>query len=191
MKKSFLEQHKLNIESFGFWDSLPKSTLLFFIEDSFRTEVIREFKVVDIVLNNKDEVMIKWVKRLLPLTDSDLEQIFNRKINTEKEDDNLSSDETCTIDFSERKGFLNRHAVPLPNETSKIKIIHKDYPKEEVLICEWIPFNKDNHTEKVMPDPDYLGTATVIEGEFQGIGFHAWNQHDSEFIWYAPVIENI
>jgi hypothetical protein len=36
-------------------------------------------------------------------------------------------------------------------------------------------------------DEGYLGTAKVIKGRYVGIGFHAWEQNNSEFIWYAVV----
>jgi len=38
-----------------------------------------------------------------------------------------------------------------------------------------------------MAGEGYLGTVKVIEGRYVGIGFHAWEQNNSEFIWYAVV----
>ena len=38
-----------------------------------------------------------------------------------------------------------------------------------------------------MPCEGYLGTAKVIEGRYTGIGFHAWEQNDSEFIFHKKL----
>lgn len=73
---------------------------------------------------------------------------------------------------SEKKeGFLNRHLDGLPKETINIIILNDNIE----LLCEWIPCIKNN---------GYLGTSTVIKGKYKGIGFHAWEQNELEFIYY-------
>lgn len=54
------------------------------------------------------------------------------------------------------------------------------------MLCEWLPFN----CEPILGDDNiksngYLGTAKVIDDTFNGIGFHAWENNDSEFIYYT------
>lgn len=88
-----------------------------------------------------------------------------------------------------REGFKNRHIESLPDYNCVIEIVHKDIDGEHIYKCNWKPFNKNDYQEHLMPDVGYLGTATVIEGPFTGIGFHAWEQNDSEFV-YCKVISD-
>lgn len=88
---------------------------------------------------------------------------------------------------SQKQGYLNRHTDGLPKEKCLIKIITNDIEGEHIFLCEWIPFNESDYIGKVKPNEGFLGTATVIDGKFTGIGFHAWDQNDSEFIWYQIV----
>jgi hypothetical protein len=86
-------------------------------------------------------------------------------------------------------GFQNRHIVPLPTEPAIIKIIHGEHA-EIVLLCEWIPFKKENYSEINMPSDAYLGTANVIAGKLKGKGigsFHAWSVNNDEFVYYSVV----
>lgn len=89
--------------------------------------------------------------------------------------------------LSQKKEFLNRHTDSLPKENCKILIIKKDTDGEHTFICEWNPFDKNKYSEHDMPCEGYLGTAKVIEGRYTGIGFHAWEQNDSEFIFYKKL----
>ncbi len=79
MKKSFLEIHKEKMDVLGFWDEQYKSTLLLSIEHTYRTEVIREWGVSDVVMNG-DKVLVKWFKRHIPLTDEQLKEKYGRSI---------------------------------------------------------------------------------------------------------------
>lgn len=85
--------------------------------------------------------------------------------------------------FEQKEGFLNRHINGLPDSICQIWIL-KD---NEVYLCTWFPFDESEYSEKTMPPKEYLGTAEVIEGEYKGIGFHAWKHDDIEFVWYAVV----
>ena len=75
----------------------------------------------------------------------------------------------------------------LPNKECIINIIHKDIDGEHEHLCEWKPFNKSEYTSANMPGEGYLGTATVIKPPFEGIGFHAWEQNNSQFIYYKII----
>jgi len=86
-----------------------------------------------------------------------------------------------------KEGFLNRHIVGLPKEICNIEIIYKDTFETEVVLCEWKPFNPNNYKPENMPAKGYLGTCIEISGKFIGIGHHAWEQNDSEFIYYKII----
>lgn len=87
----------------------------------------------------------------------------------------------------QRKGFINRHIDGLPKKIVTIKVVTEDYDGEHIDTCEWKPFDPKNYVGIQMPGEGYLGTATVIEGQYPGIGFHAWEQNNSEFVYYAIV----
>lgn len=87
----------------------------------------------------------------------------------------------------QRYGFLNRYLTKLPDHKCNIKVIVKDYNCEYIHLCEWKPFDKSQYTGSKLPSKGYLGTATVIEGKYIGIGFHAWEQNNSEFVYYQLV----
>lgn len=86
--------------------------------------------------------------------------------------------------LSNYNGWLNRHETNLPKEPKEIAIIKVDSKHWELLVCDWIPFKKElqtNPNSKKYVD-GYLGTAYTKKEPV--IGFHAWNQNDSEFVWY-------
>jgi hypothetical protein len=58
-------------ESLGFWDDIYVSIIKTMIEGSYKTSIIREYSVADLVLNG-DKMLIKWEKRFRPLTDEEL-----------------------------------------------------------------------------------------------------------------------
>ncbi len=86
-----------------------------------------------------------------------------------------------------RKGFKNRHTDGLPTEKVNMKVVTNDVDGEYIMLCEWKPFNKEDYSESNIPAKGYLGTVTVIEEQFRGIGFHAWEQNNSEFVYYSIV----
>lgn len=79
MEKSFLQIHQENMETLGFWDQQYKSTILLSIEHTYKTEVIREWGVSDMVMNG-DKVLVKWYKRHIPLTDTELRDKYGRNV---------------------------------------------------------------------------------------------------------------
>ena len=88
----------------------------------------------------------------------------------------------------QREGFVNRHTEGLPDKKCLIMVVTKGFSGEHISLCEWKPFDKSQYTETTIPAEGYLGTATTIDGEYKGIGFHAWEQNNSEFVWYKPVV---
>ena len=84
--------------------------------------------------------------------------------------------------------FVSRNHVPLPLEECKIKAIVYDYKGDATIYtCLWKPFNPSNYPPNRMPSKGYLGTASVIEGDATGIGFHCWEQNNSEFLYYSLI----
>lgn len=87
-----------------------------------------------------------------------------------------------------RPGYKNRHVDGLPDKPCYMQIIDSD---GNIYLCEWEPFDEskfkmENYKPgKPTPGHGYLGTAKVIGGQHKGIGFHAWDQNDHEFIYYS------
>jgi len=89
--------------------------------------------------------------------------------------------------LQQRDGFVNRHTNSLPKEMCIMKVVTKDVDGEHIHLCEWKPFDKNQYMKIDLPCEGYLGTAKVIQGRYTGIGFHAWEQNNSEFVWYIVV----
>lgn len=89
--------------------------------------------------------------------------------------------------LEQREGFVNRHIYGLPEKITTMKVVTKDIDGEHIYLCEWDPFDKSQYSKDNMPADGYLGTAKVIEGRYSGIGFNAWEQNNSEFIWYVVI----
>ena len=80
-----------------------------------------------------------------------------------------------------KHNFLDRSKSGLPIEKCKVEIIvTSKIAGDELFRCMWIPYDENLNP----PKPGYLGTARITRGDFQGIGFHAWEQNESEFIYY-------
>ena len=86
--------------------------------------------------------------------------------------------------LEQKEGFINRHINGLPNKITTMEVVIKDINGEHIYLCKWKPFKKYQYSKENMPDDGYLGTAKVIKGTYKGIGFHAWEQNNSEFVWY-------
>lgn len=76
-EKSFLEIQQDTMETLGFWSEIYKSTLMKNTELMYKTEIIREWGITDIVLND-NKFLIKWDKRVFPLTDEYLKEKYGR-----------------------------------------------------------------------------------------------------------------
>lgn len=90
--------------------------------------------------------------------------------------------------LANRKGFINRHIEGMPKQRCKVKVVTNDVDRENIFICEWEPLDKSMRGEDYA-QKGYLGTVKIIEGRYKGIGFHAWEHSNSEFVWYA-VLDN-
>lgn len=62
-KTDFLERHKDNLQLFGFWNEMYKSTVIAAIEVKFKAEITAEYQITDIVMNG-EKVLVKWSKRM-------------------------------------------------------------------------------------------------------------------------------
>ena len=91
--------------------------------------------------------------------------------------------------LGKRKGFINRHIEGMPKQQCKVKVVTNDVGCENIFICEWEPFDRLRHRENYA-ERGYLGTVKIIEGRYKGIGFHAWEHSNSEFVWYAVLDNN-
>lgn len=89
--------------------------------------------------------------------------------------------------LSKRTGFENRHITALPNKITDITIVINDVSGEHLVRCKWHPFNKSKYSNECMPSDGYLGTARGVNLMFNGLGFHAWEQNNSEFIYYSII----
>lgn len=83
------------------------------------------------------------------------------------------------------RGYISRKATPMPDYVCPIYVLKKSENKWEEYLCEWVPTQALKAPEEA--SEGYLGTASVISGQFKGIGFHAWEQNNSEFIYYRLV----
>lgn len=74
-KNTLLQLHEQKAENLGFWDEIYFSVLLKGIERMFTRDVIREYYVADLILRG-NKTLIKWEKRFHPLTEDELQQIY-------------------------------------------------------------------------------------------------------------------
>lgn len=74
---NFLEIHKNSMENLGFWEETYKKSAIQMLENGYKTEVIREWEISDLVTNG-DKILIKWTKRYRPLTDEQLKEKYGR-----------------------------------------------------------------------------------------------------------------
>lgn len=75
---SFLSLHKEEMELSGFWSEEYKSSVLKNIELRYTTDVIRYWRIADLVVNG-DKVLLKMTKRFTPLTDEQLINDYGRQ----------------------------------------------------------------------------------------------------------------
>lgn len=73
----FLEIHQKSMETLGFWDEAYKKVVIGMIENGYKTEVIKDWCISDLVING-DKILIKWNKRYRPLTEEELKEKYGR-----------------------------------------------------------------------------------------------------------------
>ena len=50
--------------------------------------------------------------------------------------------------------------------------------------ADWRPFTFDDYNEENLPPPNFMGTATIKEGTLKGVGMHAYQHTNEEFVFY-------
>ena len=73
----FIKAHQQGMETLGFWTEEYRQTTLRVMEQQYKTEIVREWCIVDFVANG-DKVLIKWKKRFQPLSDEELKDKYSR-----------------------------------------------------------------------------------------------------------------
>ncbi len=74
----FLELHKDGLQHLGFWQEGYKETLLKSAEQNYRTEIIRDYTITDIIFKDNNKFLMKWVKRFKSLTKEELKEQYGR-----------------------------------------------------------------------------------------------------------------
>lgn len=74
--EKFIDVHKKSIE-FGFWDETYRASVIYQLERAYHSDVLREWYISDMVINGS-KVLLKWNKRLIPLSDEELKSKFGR-----------------------------------------------------------------------------------------------------------------
>lgn len=78
MQKTFLELHKSMLDmTNSFWSEDYKRVIIQSIENRYKTDVLKEWGIEDIVING-DKVLLKWYKRYQPLTDEEIKDKYGR-----------------------------------------------------------------------------------------------------------------
>lgn len=72
-EKTFLELKQSGMETLGFWDENYKTVLLMMVERGYKRHIVKEFAITDVVIHG-DKVLLKWEKRLFPLSDDQLKE---------------------------------------------------------------------------------------------------------------------
>lgn len=89
------------------------------------------------------------------------------------------------INYLVKDNYKNRKKHGVPSKRCKIEIIITSKTAgDETFICMWEPYRKSDYPKDKQPGKGFLGTARINSGKFEGIGFHAWEQNDAEFIYY-------
>ena len=78
MAKEFLEVLKDKMDVTGVWEEHYRETLIRRMESMYKTEIIRDYFISDLVING-DKVLVKWNKRHLPLSKEDLKDDYGRE----------------------------------------------------------------------------------------------------------------
>lgn len=90
------------------------------------------------------------------------------------------------LNLTPKEGWLNRHTDGLPIEKCSIRILAREGEYDTA----WEPFDPADYehlSKEYWPAKGYLGACKVINHKYAGIGFHAWRQSDSEFIYYKSI----
>jgi hypothetical protein len=67
----FLKLNQDSMSAIGFWSEEYRQTILNDIMRKYKKEIIKEWVATDFVPNG-DKVLVKWQKRIIPLSDEEL-----------------------------------------------------------------------------------------------------------------------
>jgi hypothetical protein len=90
--------------------------------------------------------------------------------------------------FNKKPFWRNRHLDPLPKEGCRMQILYKDFDGIYHPKGEWEPV--ETRKETIPPAEGFLGTFVhevknpIRKSPGVIIGYHAWSQNDSEFVYY-------
>ncbi len=74
-KDDILLQNHIAKSQIEFWDERDKQSLIQSFMATYRKEVVMTWLIVDIVING-DKILLKWKKRIIPLTEQDYKDKF-------------------------------------------------------------------------------------------------------------------
>lgn len=72
----FVGIFKVKAETLGFWTEQYKATILKILERGFNPNVIKEYGISEIIPHG-NEFLIHWYKRIIPLTDEQLKEMYD------------------------------------------------------------------------------------------------------------------
>lgn len=75
-----LEVHKKGLNLLGFWQEEGKSSVIIALMSQYRTDVIRDYMIIDVIVKDNESFVIKWKKRFKPLSDEELLEKWNRNV---------------------------------------------------------------------------------------------------------------
>lgn len=82
LEDKFLETHKDSMNR-DFWEEQSKNYVFKLLESSYKTYVIKKWRISDIV-SNGDKLLVKWSNRVFPLTDEQIFKNYGRKIDDDE-----------------------------------------------------------------------------------------------------------
>lgn len=74
--QDFLESVQEGMGVLGFWNEASKSMLIASMERVYLPHIIREWCITDLVING-DRALLKWQKRLMPLTNEEMKDRYS------------------------------------------------------------------------------------------------------------------
>jgi len=72
--EKFIKLHLKSAEH-SFWDERHKASVIRAIERTYQRGILRDYGIADITIHG-DQVLIKWYKRHIPLTDEELKEQY-------------------------------------------------------------------------------------------------------------------
>lgn len=64
-------------KAYGFWDESYRQSIFKMIMINYKREIIKEWVLVDLV-DNGEKILLKWVKRVIPMSDDELKEMYGK-----------------------------------------------------------------------------------------------------------------